>query len=166
MGESELSLALPDEAALTALAGRVAVAWRHGCAGLALSVGLRGVLGAGKTAWVRAMLRGLGYSGRVPSPTYTLMEVYEIDDISLIHIDFYRISDDRELEQLGLRDWLGRPGCWLLAEWPQRLPGWLAGCDVVVELRIDAAQARRLVWTAQTEPGRVCVAGVREAMAQ
>ena len=106
------------------------------------------------TAWVRAMLRGLGYTGRVPSPTYTLIEIYEIGPISLIHMDLYRINSDEELDQLGIRDWLGQPGCWLLVEWPQRAPRWFAQCDVVLSIDVLSAQARRIGCVAGTAAAR------------
>lgn len=151
MGQSGLSLEVADESALAALAGRVAVGWRASGADACVSVGLCGELGAGKTTWVRAMLRGLGYTARVPSPTYTLMEIYEIGGISLIHMDLYRVSGDDELAQLGVRDWLGRPGCWLLAEWPQRAPRWFAQCDVTLNIVLRGAAARRIECTAGAE---------------
>ena len=144
MGQSELSIDIADEHALSELAGRVAVDWLSSGQEAFVSVGLCGELGAGKTAWVRALLRGLGYGGRVPSPTYTLMEIYEIGPISLIHIDLYRIDGDEELAQLGIRDWLGQPGCWVLTEWPQRAAGWYAQCDIVLRLEVLSATARRL----------------------
>ena len=147
MGESSLSIVVPGETALEQLAARVAAGWREIGQQAFVSVGLCGELGAGKTAWVRALLRGLGYTGRVPSPTYTLMEVYEIASIKLIHMDLYRINSDEELAQLGIGDWFGQPGCWLLAEWPQRAPAWLAQCDVVLRFDVLSAAARRIQCT-------------------
>ena len=103
MGESELIAELGSEQAFTELAAefaralRVARVWP-------LVVGLRGDLGSGKTTWVRAMLRGLGYAGRVPSPTYTLLEQYACGGLSLVHLDLYRLRGQDELENLGLRD--------------------------------------------------------------
>ncbi len=144
MGQSELSIELADEQALGELARRVAAGWLAAGRDEFVSVGLCGELGAGKTAWVRALLRGLGYTGRVPSPTYTLMEIYEIDPISLIHMDLYRIGGDEELAQLGIRDWLGQPGCWVLTEWPQHAPRWFERCNVVLHLEVRGDTARRL----------------------
>jgi tRNA threonylcarbamoyladenosine biosynthesis protein TsaE len=144
MGQPELSVEIADEAALGALAAKVAAQWLERGSEQFLSVGLRGDLGAGKTAWVRALLRALGHDGRVPSPTYTLMEIYEVGAISLIHMDLYRIDGDDELAQLGLRDWLGRPGCWILAEWPERAPLWFSSCDIELRIEIAGATARRI----------------------
>jgi tRNA threonylcarbamoyl adenosine modification protein YjeE len=144
MGQPDLSIDIADEAALARLAAQVAADWRVRGRDAFVSVGLSGELGAGKTAWVRALLRALGFEGRVPSPTYTLMEIYEIDSISLIHMDLYRIEGDDELAQLGLRDWLGRRGCWVLAEWPERAPEWFSSCDIELRIEIAAGTARRL----------------------
>ena len=144
MGQSELSIDIPDEQALGRLAARVAEDWRVRGRDAFISVGLCGDLGAGKTAWVRALLRALGFAGRVPSPTYTLMEIYEVDPITLIHMDLYRIDGDDELAQLGLRDWLGRPGTWVLTEWPERAPEWFSSCDIELRIEIGAATARRM----------------------
>jgi len=148
VGESAAEIAVADEAGLAALAREAALAWYSLCAERPLTMGLLGTLGAGKTAWVRAMLAGLGYVGRVPSPTYTLMEIYEIKDISLIHMDFYRLAESRELEFLGLRDWQGSPRCWVVAEWPDRVPGWLESCDITLEITVCGETARLLRWQA------------------
>ena len=121
---------------MTEAAAEAALAWRQ--ARIApLIVGLRGDLGAGKTTFVRAMLRALGYSGRVPSPTYTLLEHYALGDLNVVHLDLYRLNEPRELEYLGLRDWLASPDVWVLAEWPERGGGLLDACDL--ELRLDMA---------------------------
>lgn len=166
MGQSTLSLDIAAEADLEALAQAVASDWLARFARVPLSIGLSGELGAGKTAWVRALLRALGHTGRVPSPTYTLTEIYEIRSITLIHIDFYRFNDPAEIDQLGLRDWLGQPGCWLFAEWPQRVPAWEADCDLLIDLSIRAGEARQLRWQARTETGRAGLAVVRRHAAQ
>ena len=154
MGESTVSIEVASEAALAELAGRVAGSWLEQGREACISVGLCGELGAGKTAWVRAMLRALGLQGAVPSPTYTLMEIYEISLITLIHMDFYRIDGDEELEQLGLRDWLGTPGCWILAEWPERAPRFVAQCDVVIRFAVTGDVSRQVSCTATRAAAR------------
>jgi tRNA threonylcarbamoyladenosine biosynthesis protein TsaE len=131
-----------DESAFASLARATATAWRSATSG-ALLVGLSGELGAGKTTWVRAMLAGLGYSGRVPSPTYTLLEHYDTGALDVVHVDLYRLGGrghhaadaDAEIESLGLRDWLATDRCWVLVEWPERAPALARGVDV--HIRID-----------------------------
>lgn len=103
---------------------------------------LRGDLGAGKTTLVRGLLRGLGYQGAVRSPTYTLIEPYDSVEPPVVHLDLYRLADPEELEYLGLRDLLERPGL-ILVEWPERGFGALPPADL--ELRIEHAGERRRI---------------------
>ncbi|MDX1656602.1 MAG: tRNA (adenosine(37)-N6)-threonylcarbamoyltransferase complex ATPase subunit type 1 TsaE [Candidatus Competibacteraceae bacterium] len=98
-----------------------------------LVVGLRGELGTGKTTLVRGLLRALGQRGRVKSPTYTLLEPYDLGQRRVYHLDLYRVADPDELEYLGLRELL-EPGALLLVEWPQRGTGVLPGADLELEL--------------------------------
>src|SRR5512139_2715873 len=121
MGESSLTAELDSEPKFNALAAEFARALVAARA-WPLVIGLRGDLGSGKTTWVRAMLRGLGYLGRVPSPTYTLLEQYACGDLSVVHLDLYRLRGAEELENLGLRDWLEEPQRWIAFEWPERAP--------------------------------------------
>lgn len=140
------------EAELVDAAAESARRWRD--AGLTpLIVGLSGDLGTGKTTWVRAMLSGLGYEGRVPSPTFTLLEEYEIGPLTLVHLDLYRLADAGEVEYLGLRDRLALPAVWLMIEWPER--GDLAGSlDLLLKLRIGTDEARTVDVEAVTAAGR------------
>jgi tRNA threonylcarbamoyladenosine biosynthesis protein TsaE len=80
---------------------------------------LEGGLGAGKTTFARGFLNAAGVAGAVRSPTYTLLELHELESLTLLHVDLYRLRDAAELESLGLRDW-ARPGCLWLIEWPER----------------------------------------------
>ncbi|MDX1624954.1 MAG: tRNA (adenosine(37)-N6)-threonylcarbamoyltransferase complex ATPase subunit type 1 TsaE [Wenzhouxiangellaceae bacterium] len=105
-------------------------------------VELAGDLGAGKTTLVRGMLRGLGFAGRVKSPSYGLVEPYEIDDLDVFHLDLYRLSDPEELAFLGLDDLAG-PGSVLLVEWPERGRGMLPAATR--RIRIDDAETGRRV---------------------
>lgn len=98
------------------------------------TVYLQGDLGAGKTTFARGFLRGCGVTGPVRSPTYSLMEVHELPEISIVHLDLYRLREAAELETLGLRDW-ARPGHFWLIEWPDRGGGLLPPPDLSVELR-------------------------------
>jgi tRNA threonylcarbamoyladenosine biosynthesis protein TsaE len=118
-----------------------------------LVVGLRGDLGSGKTTWARAMLRGLGYGGRVPSPTYTLLEHYSLDGLDIVHLDLYRLTGDAELENLGLRDWLAEPATWLLVEWPERAPQLAAQCDLTLTFVEPGEGGRAVTFAAGTAAG-------------
>lgn len=145
-----------SEPALVGAAAQAALAWRD--AGVApLIVGLSGDLGVGKTTFVRAMLGALGHSGRVPSPTYTLLEHYAVGDLSLVHLDLYRLKDPRELEYLGLRDWLAQAKVWVLAEWPERSAGLVAALDLEIRLSIAEDDSRVLDPRAVTGRGRLAL---------
>ncbi len=131
----KLELGLADEQATADLGADLAAALQT--AGLkTLTVLLEGDLGAGKTTLARGFLRGLGYKGRVPSPTYTLVEPYELAGLSINHIDLYRLSGASELEFLGLREILDGI---TLVEWPSRSPELTAKADLKVGLRRDGA---------------------------
>lgn len=123
-----LSLALADEAATEALGVLLAkTAPRSGW------VALHGPLGAGKTTLVRAFLRALGYQGRVVSPTYTLVEPYEVEGRRIAHYDLYRLADAEELEWLGAREDFGADTL-CLVEWPERGEGVLPPPDLSLHL--------------------------------
>jgi tRNA threonylcarbamoyladenosine biosynthesis protein TsaE len=95
---------------------------------------LEGGLGAGKTTLARGILRGLGFSGHVKSPTYTLVEPYEFALLRVYHFDFYRIRDAEELEYIGLDDLLGEHAI-KLVEWPERAFGRLPRPNRIVRIR-------------------------------
>ena len=97
---------------------------------------LVGDLGAGKTTLARGILRGLGFSGHVKSPTYTLVEPYEFGSTRVYHFDFYRIKDREELEYIGLDDLLGERAI-KLVEWPERAAGRLPTSQCVIRIRAD-----------------------------
>jgi tRNA threonylcarbamoyladenosine biosynthesis protein TsaE len=119
-----------------------------------MTVHLRGDLGAGKTTLVRGVLRGLGYEGRVKSPTFTLLEPYNFSRLYLYHFDFYRFLDPQELEETGFREYFN-PQSVCLIEWPEKAPD-LPPADLDIELHaID--QGRSMVITAHTEAGRRCL---------
>ena len=150
-----------SESALAEAAGEAARRWRARGLG-PLIVALSGDLGSGKTTWVRAMLRGLGHAGRVPSPTYTLVEPYPLDGLTLVHLDLYRLADDGELETLGIRDWLGRPDVWLLVEWPERAPALASLADLELELEIVDATSRRIRVLPRSDAGRAAAEALAE----
>lgn len=103
---------------------------------------LRGDLGVGKTTLVRGLLHGLGHWGSVRSPTYTLIEHYEVGGQSIHHLDLYRVGDPEELEYLGLRDLLDGTGL-LLVEWPERGAAGLPEPDLEIGIT-HAPPGRRL----------------------
>jgi tRNA threonylcarbamoyladenosine biosynthesis protein TsaE len=118
----------PDPDAQAAFGAVLAAVCPVGCI-----VHLHGDLGAGKTTLVRGFLRGRGHDGPVRSPTYTLIEPYELADGAVYHLDLYRLGDPEELEYLGLRDLLGGEVT-LLIEWPERGEGWLPSPDLVIDI--------------------------------
>jgi tRNA threonylcarbamoyladenosine biosynthesis protein TsaE len=105
------------------------------------TVELEGPLGAGKTTFVRHLLRALGVQGRIKSPTYAVLEPYEVDGLAVSHLDFYRFEDAREWDDAGLRDVFGAPGL-KLAEWPSHARGALPVPDlrITIEPRDDDAR--------------------------
>lgn len=124
-----MKLAIQGEASQEALGGKLAPLLRP-----PLIVFLEGDLGTGKTTLTRGILRGLGHRGAVRSPTYTLLEPYDLGPLRLYHLDLYRLGDPEELEYLGLRDLLDRDSV-LFVEWPQRGCGALPPPDL--EIRLD-----------------------------
>ena len=119
---------------------------------LPLVVWLQGDLGAGKTSFARALIHALGYLGRVKSPTYGLLEQYQIASLQVLHMDLYRINDPGELEFLGLEDLLDDKTI-LLIEWPDKGGQWLPEPDFIFEFAY-AFEGRDLHWTACTELAR------------
>lgn len=137
---------LPDEAATTALAERVATVIGDG-----LVVYLHGDLGAGKTSFARALLMTLGVGERVKSPTYSLVESYRLPERTAWHLDLYRIADPGELEWLGL-DALSDPAAVVLVEWPERGAGALPAADLQIDL-VYAGLGRKAAFSAITPRG-------------
>jgi tRNA threonylcarbamoyladenosine biosynthesis protein TsaE len=120
---------------------------------------LDGDLGSGKTTWVRGFLRACGVAALVKSPTYTLMELYDLGDATAVHLDLYRLQHESELEALGLRDW-AQPGYLWLIEWPQRGVGRLPQPDLCVALTASL-QAHEIVVSAATALGESWLKRVR-----
>lgn len=121
---------------------------------------LDGTLGMGKTTLSQAVIAACGWPGRVTSPTYTLVEPYEGERLTLVHVDLYRLADPEELEFLGLRDYLGPATAWLV-EWPERGAGVLPEADVVVHFT-EAGTGRALAFDARGERGQVLVRVLRQ----
>ncbi len=124
-------------------------------------VELRGELGAGKTTFVRHLLRALGVVGRVKSPTYAVVEPHETPDgLAVSHFDFYRFSDPREWEDAGFRDLFAAPGL-KLAEWPEHAAGLLPEPDLVLHIEALPDDARAVELTAPTPLGERLLAEAR-----
>jgi tRNA threonylcarbamoyladenosine biosynthesis protein TsaE len=142
----------PNEAACAASAAALA---RH--AGLRDAyIELHGPLGAGKTTFVRHLLHALGVPGRVKSPTYAVMEPYELDSagqpFSIWHFDFYRFDDPQEWEDAGFRDVFAARGL-KLAEWPEKAAGLLPEADLRIDIEPLADERREVRFTAHTPVG-------------
>jgi tRNA threonylcarbamoyladenosine biosynthesis protein TsaE len=116
-----------------------------------LLIALSGDLGAGKTTISRGILIGLGHSGSVKSPTYTLVEPYELPLGKICHFDFYRLIDPEELEYMGFRDYLVEASLCLI-EWPERGQGFLPDADIEIGI-IQTDQGRTLSLKAGTDLG-------------
>jgi tRNA threonylcarbamoyladenosine biosynthesis protein TsaE len=142
---------LPDEAATLELGRALAQCLEPG-----LVVYLRGDLGAGKTTLVRGVLRGLGYAGPVRSPTYTLVELYEVSRLDLHHFDFYRFQDPREWIDAGFRESFdGRSVS--LVEWPEKAAGSLPPADLEIALAASGS-GRSASFTPSSMRGEECLA--------
>lgn len=112
---------------------------------------LQGELGAGKTTCVRSLLRALGVTALVRSPTYTLVETYSLAALTCVHVDLYRLQSLTEVDELGLRDLVG-PGCLMMVEWPERGGAALPPADLDLMLRY-AGEARQAHLRAVTPLG-------------
>jgi tRNA threonylcarbamoyladenosine biosynthesis protein TsaE len=140
---------IPNENAMLAFGSEFALPVFHHKK--ACVVYLKGPLGAGKTTFVRGFLRGVGYKGLVKSPTYTLVESYQIDDRSIFHFDFYRIAEPSELEYMGIQDYFTMDAISLI-EWPEAGADFLPRPDVECIIT-PLEEGRSFTLTAETEYG-------------
>lgn len=143
---------LPDKAATQSLAARLVNVLPKEVAGWTLL--LSGELGAGKSTFARGMIREMGYAGTVASPTYTLVEPYELRGQIIYHIDLYRVSAEEELRYLGFNEF---DDGLRLVEWPERAPQLEAHADLSLQLAY-AASGRDAVLSGLTQRGREIVA--------
>ena len=120
-----------------------------------LVIWLTGDLGAGKTTTTRGLLRALGHSGNVKSPTYTLLEPYTVSRISLYHFDFYRFNNPEEFLDAGLDEYFSDGGV-CLVEWADKALPYVPQPDIELRLAVEN-EARRVEWRVLTERGRVCL---------
>jgi tRNA threonylcarbamoyladenosine biosynthesis protein TsaE len=115
-------------------------------------VTLHGDLGAGKTTLVRHLLRALGVQGRVKSPTYTVVEPYELPGQPVWHFDFYRFDEPREWEDAGFRDLFAGPGL-KIAEWPEKAAALLPPADLDIHITLGEDERRQVTLRANTARG-------------
>lgn len=120
-----------------------------------LVVYLAGELGAGKTTLARGILRGLGYTGKVKSPSFALVELYKVSRLYLYHFDFYRFSHPRELGEAGFREYFN-PDTVCLVEWPENAAGAVPDADIRIAIKV-AGSGRQVEIDADTEAGRLCL---------
>lgn len=148
---SEVTLFIADEEAMVAFGKRIAKITQG--AGL---IFLQGDLGAGKTTLSRGIIRGLGHTGAVKSPTFTLVEPYEIGAVRAFHFDLYRLVDPEELEYMGIRDYFDGDALCLI-EWPDKGTGFLPKPDLTItitphdngrQLKLLSQSARSESWCA------------------
>jgi len=142
-----LILTAADEEAMVACGARLAAAVVPG-----LVIYLAGELGMGKTTLSRGFIQSLGHAGAVKSPTYTLVEPYELKGQQVYHFDLYRLGDPEELEFMGIRDYFnGAAVC--LVEWPERGEGALPPADIKIKIECEGS-GRRLSLCADTLLGK------------
>ena len=135
MSSRLLNTAMDTEQAGKALAGSVLPS---------MIIFLEGPLGAGKTTFVKGFLRGLGYQGVVKSPTFTLLETYEINSVTVVHADLYRLKDPRELISLGIRDYFTE-NVIVLIEWASCAKDFLPDPTVTCTLKMNKHNQGRLL---------------------
>lgn len=164
---AQASLSLPDASSTAALGCALAdalLAQRAHIEVHGFVLWLRGDLGTGKTALVRAALRRLGVEGPVKSPTFTLLEPYVVSSLRFHHFDFYRFSDAAEFDAAGFRESFGA-GCVCAVEWPERAQGRLPTADLSIALQVkDDGRVAHCVAT--SEAGAQCLQAMTISMQQ
>ncbi len=153
MNSTSLQIPLADEAATLTLGAAIAPHFLPG-----MFITLTGDLGAGKTTLTRGVLRGLGYTGRVKSPTYTLVELYVFSRLNLYHFDFYRLLDREEWHEAGFRDLFNETNV-CLVEWPEKAHGELSPPDLAIHLAITG-ESRVATLTAHSVQASLLVAAL------
>ncbi|MEL0640275.1 tRNA (adenosine(37)-N6)-threonylcarbamoyltransferase complex ATPase subunit type 1 TsaE [Pseudoalteromonas aliena] len=137
---------LNDEIATVAMGNRVA-----GIIGQGAVIYLHGDLGAGKTTFTRGVIQGFGHTGKVKSPTYTLVEPYELERANVYHFDLYRLGDSEELEYMGIRDYFSANAI-CVVEWPEKGGEFIPVPDLDITLSY-AGNERKIVINSASERG-------------
>jgi len=148
----QLEYFLPDEDATIAIGTGLAQVLQSEAKQQALVVYLNGDLGAGKTTLTRGFVRGMGHQGNVKSPTYTIVEPYELSKWRVFHFDLYRLADAEELEYMGIRDYFNDDCCCFI-EWPEKGSGLLAKADLIINIAYQDEQ-RIIKLQAETDHGK------------
>lgn len=143
---STLTLSLANEEATVELGKKLASSIVNGAVFY-----MHGDLGAGKTTTTRGIVQGLGHTGNVKSPTYTLVEPYELPEKSVYHFDLYRLGDPEELEFMGIRDYFAADAVCII-EWPEKGQGFIPEPDIDIYLAYDG-DARKVTLKAHNERG-------------
>ncbi len=110
-----------------------------------LLINLIGNLGAGKTTFVRGLIQELGFDEFVKSPTFTIVESYESDNLKVFHFDLYRIEEDKELQAIGVEDYLTEENAITLVEWPEKSKRYFNNPDYIIELNHCDNDEKRLI---------------------
>ena len=149
---TEFTQYIPDEGTMLRFGKKLAEVLVKQPKDNAIVLYFNGDLGAGKTTLSRGMIQGLGHSGNVKSPTYTLVEEYKIGGKIIYHFDLYRLADPEELEFMGIRDYFAENTICLI-EWAKKGAGLLASADLLVNIAY-AENARNIELLAESETGR------------
>jgi tRNA threonylcarbamoyladenosine biosynthesis protein TsaE len=150
-----LELSLADSSATDRLGAALAPHIRPG-----MVIFLSGELGAGKTSLVRALLRALGETGPVKSPTYALVELYAVSRLNLYHFDFYRFNESSDWADAGFRDHFdGSNVC--LVEWPEKAAGQLPPWDLWIRLSLQGS-GRLAHLAAGSVTGEACLSALKD----
>ncbi|WP_404341428.1 tRNA (adenosine(37)-N6)-threonylcarbamoyltransferase complex ATPase subunit type 1 TsaE [Pseudoalteromonas mariniglutinosa] len=147
---------LADEAATVAMGNRLASLIEQGAV-----IYLHGDLGAGKTTLTRGIVQGLGHQGKVKSPTYTLVEPYQLACHSIFHFDLYRLGDPEELEYMGIRDYFS-PQAICVVEWPEKGGEFIPTPDLDITLSYQG-DARRILINSLSERGNIITTALNSA---